>query len=204
LALLGVWLAGCAAAPPVPSQTSVEPPPSAPQVVPPPAPPAPRPALASSTPAKDLRIIVKKAQRELQVLAGDEPIRHYRVALGFAPRGHKRQEGDGRTPEGQYYVARKNPDSRFFMSLGLSYPNLRDAEKAYFDGRVSWAQYQAVARAIRSHGLPPSNTPLGGMIFIHGAGARPDWTKGCIALDDRDIRELYRLVEVGTPVIIQP
>lgn len=151
-----------------------------------------------------LRILVHKSSRTLALYSGDRLLKSYPVALGKDPSGPKRKEGDGRTPEGEYYVSVKNPDSRFYLSLGLSYPNRLDAEKAFLDGRITREEFRRISRAIDHGTSPPWNTVLGGAIFIHGFGAHRDWTEGCIALWDGDIRELFALVEVGTPVIITP
>ena len=108
------------------------------------------------------------------------------MSLGFAPVGHKQVEGDGRTPEGDYLIDRKNPNSNFHLSLGVSYPNSQDVE---------------VARAL---GQSP-----GGDIFIHGGPKRDsnadpesDWTWGCISVSDREIEEIYSMVNVGTIISI--
>lgn len=151
-----------------------------------------------------LRILVHKNSRTLALYTGDRLLKSYPVALGKNPSGPKRNEGDGRTPEGEYYVSVKNPDSRFYLSLGLSYPNRLDAEKAFLDGRITREEFRRISRAIDNGTSPPWDTVLGGAIFIHGFGAHRDWTEGCIALWDGDIRELFALVKVGTPVIITP
>ena len=132
------------------------------------------------------RIEVWKAQRMMTLYHHDTPLKTYRVGLGFAPVGHKVQEGDGRTPEGWYTIDRRNPNSSYHLSLGISYPNARDIE---------------VARGL---GVSP-----GGDIFIHGrAGAHRgkgrDWTVGCIAVRDREIEEIYAMVRDGTPILIRP
>jgi murein L,D-transpeptidase YafK len=131
-------------------------------------------------------------------------VRTYRIGLGFNPKGHKHKEGDGRTPEGSYYICCKNPNSRYYLSLGLSYPNEQDAAKGLQDGRITGTQCRRIKNAIRRKATPPWNTPLGGEIFIHGRGSHRDWTLGCIALDDGDMRELFGAVPVGTPVTILP
>jgi murein L,D-transpeptidase YafK len=118
--------------------------------------------------------------------------------------GHKLTHGDGRTPEGQYYICVKNPNSKYYLSLGLSYPNIEDAQRGLRAGLISTEQYQKIAQAITDGETPPWDTPLGGEIFIHGRGSASNWTRGCIALDDKDIRELYDAVAIGTPVLIQP
>ena len=134
------------------------------------------------------RIVLFKTERVMQLYHRDKVLKQYDVGLGFAPRGHKMVEGDGRTPEGHYYIDRRNPNSRFHLSLGISYPNVGD-----------------VARA-RSMGRSP-----GGDIFIHGRGenvdkkkAVGDWTWGCIAVKDREIEEIYAMVRDGTPITIYP
>ncbi|QHQ36569.1 L,D-transpeptidase family protein [Algicella marina] len=130
-------------------------------------------------------VVVSKSKRELYVVSGGKSVKSYRVNLGFSPQGHKEKEGDGRTPEGFYFIDRKNPQSDFHLSLGINYPNATD-----------------VARA-EAMGVKP-----GGDIFIHG-GPRPkidkggpDWTAGCIAVSDREIEEIYAMVRMGTPVQI--
>jgi len=150
------------------------------------------------------KIVVSKSRRRLYLYSKSAIVRAYRIGLGFQPAGHKVREGDGRTPEGKYYVCVKNPKSRYYLSLGLSYPNVRDAESGLRKGLITRRQYQEIAEAIRNGGTPPWNTALGGEIFIHGHGTKSDWTLGCIAMENEDIRELYNAVPVGTPVIIQP
>ena len=103
-----------------------------------------------------------------------------------------------------YAVCRKNPASAFYLSLGLTYPNAEDAERGLAAGLISRTQQRSIRDAIARGGCPPWNTALGGEIFIHGRGSGSDWTWGCIALDDADVKELYRLVPVGTPVRIYP
>lgn len=155
-------------------------------------------------PEEGLRTFVSKSRRLLMVYVDGEILHQYAIGLGFQPRGPKRWQGDGRTPEGRYAIAVKNPSSRYFLSLGLNYPTPGDALQGYREGRVTWAQYQAIEDAFAAGAVPPWNTRLGGEIFIHGHGASSDWTLGCIALDDADMQELYRLVDVGTPVTIVP
>ncbi len=133
------------------------------------------------------RVVIDKSQRQLYLLHGNVMLKSFDVGLGFAPEGHKRYEGDGRTPEGHYLIDKRNPDSSYHLSVGISYPNRRDVE---------------VARGI---GRPP-----GGDIFIHGRGPSyvkglpDDWTAGCIAVTDKEIEQIYAMVEQGTPVSIYP
>ncbi len=134
------------------------------------------------------RVVVHKGSRRMYLLHGDKVLRSYLIDLGFAPAGPKRVEGDGKTPEGRYFIDRRNPNSDFHLSIGISYPNARD-----------------IARA-RAMGKDP-----GGDIFIHGRGPRistkgemPDWTAGCISVTDREIEEIYAMVSNGTVIDIYP
>jgi len=111
-------------------------------------------------------------------------IKTYRILLGDAPIGHKRQQGDERTPEGRYSISFRNDKSRFHLSLRISYPN--EADRA-----------QAQAR-----GVDP-----GGDIMIHGAtppGSQVDWTEGCIAVTNTEMEAIWQRVPVGTPIRITP
>jgi murein L,D-transpeptidase YafK len=147
---------------------------------------------------------VLKAKRQLILYADGKVVRTYRVGIGPNPVGTKLQEGDGRTPEGQYYVCAKNPKSNYYLSLGLSYPNEIDAERGLKAGLIDKTQYSQIVAAIRRVARPPWDTNLGGEIFIHGGGSSSDWTLGCVALENPDIQELYDIVPAGTPVTIKP
>ena len=94
--------------------------------------------------------------------------------------------------------------SRFTLSLGLSYPGPADAERGLAEGVITAEQQSRIIAAWEARATPPWNTRLGGEIMIHGRGSQADWTAGCVALDDTDIRELYRVIPVGTPVEIRP
>lgn len=151
-----------------------------------------------------MRIVVQKSKRLLHVYSGPDILRTYPIALGFQPLGHKVRQGDGRTPEGEYFIVVKNPKSRFYRSLGISYPNQRDAQRAYVDQRIDSKQYRQIENAERGKRVPPWNTPLGGEIYIHGSGNETDWTAGCIALADTHMRELFEIAPVGAAVTIVP
>jgi murein L,D-transpeptidase YafK len=133
------------------------------------------------------RVAVMKADRRLFLMHDEQVLKVYEIDLGFAPNGHKEAEGDGRTPEGRYLIDRRNPNSDFHLSLGISYPNEFDVEHA------------------SSMGFEP-----GGDIFIHGERRRGidrrgrDWTAGCIAVRNRDIEWIYAMVKDGTPIDIYP
>ena len=112
------------------------------------------------------------------------------------------REGDGKVPEGEYYVCTKNEQSKFTLFLGLSYPNIEDAKKGLEQGLISEQDYARIEAAIREHRRPDWETALGGKIGIHGKGSSFDWTAGCIALEDEDIRDLWTQVELGDKVTI--
>ncbi|EPX82464.1 ErfK/YbiS/YcfS/YnhG family protein [Salipiger mucosus DSM 16094] len=122
----------------------------------------------------------------MYLLHHDEVLRDYDIGLGFAPRGHKRFSGDGRTPEGTYIIDRRNPNSKYHLSIGVSYPNKYDDAFASTQGKSP-----------------------GGDIFIHGRppeyrDGRRDWTAGCIAVTDDEIEQIYAMVRDGTPITIRP
>ncbi len=130
------------------------------------------------------RVQVYKDRRKMYLIHHRDVLEDYRVHLGFTARGPKQFYGDGKTPEGTYLIDRRNPNSAFHLSLGISYPNARD---------VAFAQAQ---------GKDP-----GGNIFVHGDRrpgdpTGPDWTAGCIAVKDREMEKIYAMVQNGTPIDI--
>lgn len=131
------------------------------------------------------RLQMFKGDRNLFLFNGASVLEAYKIALGFAPEGPKQFEGDGKTPEGAYTIDRRNPDSLFHLSIGISYPNEADIAFAAAQGREP-----------------------GGDIFIHGGprpgidAIKPDWTAGCIAVSDRQIEDIYAMVRDGTPIDI--
>ena len=159
---------------------------------------------ALKLPLLDPRIVVLKSKRELKLYSDGSLVRTYKVGLGLNPVDDKKRQGDRATPEGEFYIFTKNNKSAYYLSLGLSYPNNEDAERGLRDGLISRTQHDAIVKAIRRKTAPPQNTELGGDIYIHGNGASSDWTWGCVALENENIRELYDAVRVGTPVTIRP
>ena len=148
------------------------------------------PALTHTLPVAD-RVLVDKSDRQLYLLRGEEVLASFPVALGQEPFGHKTEEGDKRTPEGTYRLDTRNPDSDFFLSIRISYPNAADRE-------------QAVAR-----GRSP-----GGHIMIHGQPNEPkysrefyrttDWTDGCIAVSNSAMVDIWLMTNPGIPIEIRP
>ncbi|MFD2172920.1 L,D-transpeptidase family protein [Rhodobacter lacus] len=132
------------------------------------------------------QIQVFKAKRRMFLFSGNKVIKRYKIGLGGNPVGAKHFEGDGKTPEGLYYINRRNPKSAYHLSLGVSYPNAED---------IAFAKAQ---------GHPP-----GGDIMIHGRAGKNDpkkrdWTAGCIAVKDSEIEEIYSMITLGTPIYIFP
>ncbi len=135
------------------------------------------------------RIVIEKSARRMQLLQNGQVVRSYQIALGFTPDGDKRRQGDGRTPEGEFTIDRRNDQSAFHLSIGLDYPQEDDLKRA------------------RAGGYSP-----GGDIFIHGQPnaigdgfrLRGDWTNGCIAVTNREMREIWAATAIGTPVEIRP
>lgn len=138
------------------------------------------------------RVVVNKAERQLLLYAGDQLVRRYPVSLGDAPVGHKTTEGDERTPEGDYRLDWRNPNSRYHRSIHISYPNAADRAQAKERGVSPGGD-------IMIHGLP------NGMSWAAPALASSDWTDGCIALTSNDdMDEVWQLVRDGTPIRINP
>jgi murein L,D-transpeptidase YafK len=159
---------------------------------------------ALKLPLKDPRIVVLKSKRRLEVYSDGALVRSYKVGLGLNPVPDKVRQGDRATPEGEFYVFTKNDKSAFYLSLGISYPNIEDAERGLRDKLISRAQHDAIVKAIKRKATPPQNTALGGDIYIHGNGSSSDWTWGCVALENEEVKELFDAVPVGTPVTIRP
>lgn len=135
------------------------------------------------------RILIEKAARRMQLMQDGKVVRSYRIALGFTPEGDKHRQGDGRTPEGEFRIDRRNDGSAFHLSLGLDYPRPQDRTRA------------------AAGGYSP-----GGDIFIHGQPnalpegfkLRGDWTAGCIAVTNSEMREIWAVTPIGTVVEVRP
>jgi murein L,D-transpeptidase YafK len=146
-------------------------------------------------------MIISKSKRSLEYNEGT--VSHvFPIGLGIAPFGAKSMQGDRRTPEGIYYITRKNPKSQFYLSLGISYPNLEDAKTGLRAGLISSNEFAMIETANKTRKLPPQGTRLGGDIFIHGGGASSDWTWGCIALNNKDMDFLFAHAAVGDKITI--
>ena len=153
---------------------------------------------------KSPELFVYKEKRRLYVIQAKVLVRDYPVALGFQPQGDKEKAGDGRTPEGEFTIASKEGMGRFNKTLRINYPDKKHADRAYFSGLLTAAQFKEIHSALEKKMKPPIDNPIGGRIAIHGGGAHKDWTDGCIALYDSDLEELYQLANVGSPISIRP
>lgn len=137
------------------------------------------------------KVLILKSERTLQLISKGQPFKSYRVSLGKKPLGHKEYEGDQRTPEGIYWLDWRKTSDNYQLSMHISYPNARDQASA------------------RTKGKSP-----GGMIMIHGTPiddeypewyfSTLDWTNGCIAMKNTDMREIWSLVKDGTLIEIRP
>jgi murein L,D-transpeptidase YafK len=137
------------------------------------------------------RLVVHKSKRRLELLKAGTVVAEYPIRLGLNPAGHKLHEGDFRTPEGHYYLSRRNPRSEFFLSIGVSYPNDADRRRARGNGK-------APGGSIMIHGHP--NVPRKPADYY----ARNDWTDGCIAVSNSDMVDIWLRTKVGLPIEIRP
>ncbi|HSN52794.1 MAG TPA: L,D-transpeptidase family protein [Woeseiaceae bacterium] len=147
-------------------------------------------ALANDFPIAD-KVVVEKGARKLHLLKGGVAFRSFDIALGIRPVGDKEKEGDFKTPEGNYRLDARNPDSEYFLAIHVSYPDSRDRAEA------------------RMNGVDP-----GGAIMIHGQPNDPtrseayyrtrDWTNGCIAVSNSDMIDIWLMTAENTPIEIRP
>jgi len=157
------------------------------------------------------RIAIRKADRALVADCVNGAVFTTRVALGRSPVGPKNEMGDMKTPEGLYHITGPREPSRFHGFIPVDYPSVGDAERAVAARRLSREDYGRIVEAHRRGDLPPPDTPLGGMIGIHGQGERwreysleLDWTFGCVAITDDALDFLADRVKPGIPVEILP
>lgn len=136
-------------------------------------------------------VVVDKSERRLTLYRDGQEVRSYRVSLGLDPNGPKQREGDFRTPEGRYLLTRRNPQSDYFLSIQVSYPDPRHIAEARKNG---WAP----GGAIMIHGLP--NIPK----YPRERYLSTDWTDGCIAVSNEDMLEIWLLTQADTPIEIRP
>jgi hypothetical protein len=159
----------------------------------------------------NLWLRVDKSERLLYVYRGAELYRTYPADVSLSEGDKVRRSGLGeaehyRIPEGTFFICRKNPNSQYYRALVVSYPNEEHAARGLRQGLISPAQHDAIVEATRAFREPPMGTPLGGLIEVHGQGSgrQRAWTRGCVALRNVHMQELYDLAHVGTPIVIEP
>lgn len=165
-----------------------------------------------SLPLKNPVIKVAKSERTLYLYDGNILAKEYSVSLGYQPDGDKEKEGDGKTPEGEFFISQKavNPDKKYLGTrwMRLSYPNEKHAKRGFKSSLIDRATLDLIVKQNSDLDTPLQNTPLGGGIGIHGGsdyvlgGAAIDWTAGCVGLYNSDAEEIYAQVKVGTKVYI--
>ena len=153
---------------------------------------------------KDDYLVLRKSARNLALCAKGQLIQSFHVGLGFSPVGDKQQQGDGKTPEGVFYIPRLVPSSKFYRAFLLSYPDAADAAWGAQQGVISAADKSAIDQAQSACSEPPQSTGLGGLVEVHGFGALLDWTAGCIAIANAEIDELWSVLEVGDTIVVVP
>ena len=136
-------------------------------------------------------IVLDKSERTLTMYSRGVKVKEYDVALGKNPVGAKVRRGDGRTPEGLYYINGRNPGSKYHLSLRISYPNDQDRDRASRHGATPGGD-------IMIHGLPPAFATVGA---LH---RQQDWTEGCVAVTNAEIEEIWRAVPNGARILIKP
>lgn len=147
---------------------------------------------------------IEKQNRRLLLFKSDHEIFQCRIALGREPIGPKQAQGDGRTPEGSYFICLVKEQGKYGRSLGLSYPNEADASAAFAAGQIDESTLEKIRSACSEKRRPPWGSPLGGEIYIHEGGIASDWTQGCIALEERDMDVLFPLRDQLDEVQIVP
>jgi murein L,D-transpeptidase YafK len=161
--------------------------------------------------AAGVRIYIDTDKRTLQVLQGDRVIATFNeIAIGRFGKTYFKTRGDNKTPLGKFRIGWIGKVSRYHRFLGLTYPDMDAADRALADGRIGEAHWQEIRRAVQAGKTPPQNTPLGGLIGIHGVGSGDhevhreyNWTNGCVALTNAQIDILAGWAKVGTPVEIR-
>ena len=165
----------------------------------------PKPAISN------VWIRASKEDRRVYLYRGTHLLKTFNADFGYNAfsdkerRGSQRLRDHWRTPEGQFYVVRRNPNSQFYKALVLNYPTASDARRGYKNGLISRSERDAIVRAEEGMRMPPMNTELGGWVEIHGdgTGAATNWTQGCVAVTNSDMNTLWWWAKVGTPVLVE-
>ena len=169
-------------------------------------------AVSAQAKERQAWILIDTKSSTLIVISADnhEILRFHNIAIGSGGVAEQHLRGDETTPLGIFHVAWINSHSRFETFFGLDYPTPSLAVHAYITGAITSAEFDAIIDAAHRHNIPPQNTPLGGQLGIHGLGSgnllvaqSVDWTDGCVAVTNREIRLLAHWVHIGTKIIIR-
>ena len=161
-------------------------------------------AAGQGLPLENGRIVIDKSERRLDLYNGDRLVRSFKIALGRNPVGAKTEKGDGRTPEGEYFICTRLKRTPYHLFMGISYPNPLDARRALRKGLIDTDTTRRVVHTSEDKKQPPWDTKLGGAIGIHGSGViQGDWTLGCIAMENVDVEEVWVATRIGTAVEIR-
>lgn len=160
--------------------------------------------LSTCDTTKDDYVVLRKSARNLALCNRGNLVANFQMGLGFAPIGDKQVEGDGKTPEGVFYVPQLVPESDYYLAFLVSYPDKSDATRGLAGNIITQAQKTAIDNAQTNCGTPPQSTGLGGWIEIHGEGGESDWTLGCAALDNVAIDVLWDTIGVRDTIVILP
>jgi murein L,D-transpeptidase YafK len=153
---------------------------------------------------KDDYIVVRKSARNLALCRSGMLVANFQAGLGFAPTGDKVQEGDGKTPEGVFYVASLVPNSSYYKAFLISYPDAADAARGLAAGLITQAQHTAITQAQANCTVPPQTTQLGSYLEVHGNGGTSDWTLGCVAIANTGIDQLWAALGVRDTIVVLP
>lgn len=148
-------------------------------------------------------VVVNKSKRNLALCNAGILVSSFRAGLGFTPVGDKVETGDGKTPEGVFYISRLHPTSSYYKAFVVSYPDKEDAARGLADGLITQSEKDQIDAAQNSCTEPPA-TALGSLIEIHGNGGTADWTWGCVAIEDSEIDLLWSVLDVRDTVVILP
>ena len=149
------------------------------------------------------RLVITKHAKTLVLFDGEEEVLRVPVAVGKNA-ADKQREGDLATPEGEFYICYKNAESQYHRFLGVSYPNVEDAERGLREKVITQSEYDQIRDAITQKECPPWKTALGGEVGLHGPCPNVTWTHGCIAMSVEQIERLYDLLDIGDEVLIVP
>lgn len=145
---------------------------------------------------KNKQIVVDKDEHKLSLVVDGKVLKEYKIGLSGENVGDKYFQGDGRTPEGEFYFAYTGRGN-YGLSFKFSYPSIKHAKRGLKYGIITEGEYKRIIRANKSCKMPPQNTNLGSWVVIHGGGNEDDWTAGCVALDDGESHEIKKFIVTG-------